>query len=51
VSKTGVINFESQKSQGKYQWQIDTQNLKAGVYYYTITFEDKSVTYKMAVIK
>ena len=37
--------------EGKNQWQIDTRNINAGVYYYTIVFDGEFRTFKMSVIK
>ena len=46
-----IINSESTKSNGLNNWKIDTHNLKAGVYHYTITFDKQSITNKMVIIK
>ncbi len=46
-----IINKESSQLKGKHQWNIDAGLLSAGVYYYTLTFNKQSFTYKMIVVK
>jgi len=42
---------EGEKAAGKYAVKIDAVKLPAGVYYYTLTANDNTVTRKMSVVK
>jgi len=46
-----LISSETVKSQGRNTWNIKTSEFKAGVYYYTVSFDNSSIGYKLIIIK
>ncbi len=46
-----LLSFERVEQAGKHHWNLPVDQLEAGVYYYTIIFENKAITHKMAIIK
>ena len=46
-----ITNEDFTLTQGKHQWNVDVRSLESGVYYYTLTFNKQSITYKMIIVK
>ncbi|MCK5787394.1 MAG: T9SS type A sorting domain-containing protein, partial [Chlamydiia bacterium] len=46
-----IYNEEYMTSQGNHQWNVNTLKLESGIYYYTLTFDSHSYTYKMIIVK
>ena len=46
-----LISSETVMNRGRNTWKINTSDFKAGVYYYTVSFDNSSIGYKLIIIK
>ncbi len=44
-------NWSFSEIAGKHKFEINTQNMAAGIYYYSFIFEGETITHKMSVVK
>ena len=46
-----IYSSQIQQSYGKHLWKINTSNIDAGVYYYSIIYDNQVYTRKMVILK